>query len=85
MTGSIEWNGREIAFTPGETVAQALLRTGETAFGAGVCGQKLALMCGIGQCQSCLVEIVGRAPAEACLTPCRDGLVLRSIGGPVDE
>jgi predicted molibdopterin-dependent oxidoreductase YjgC len=85
MTPSIEWNGRKVPFAEGETVAQALQRAGVTVFGTVDHGQTLTLVCGIGQCQSCLVEIVGGPTAEACLTRCRDGLALRSIGGAQDD
>jgi predicted molibdopterin-dependent oxidoreductase YjgC len=85
MTAGILWNGRLLPFVEGETVAQALQRAGVTVFGVADHGQTLTPFCGIGQCQSCLVEIVGGPVAEACLTPCRDGMELRSIGGVRDE
>ena len=84
MSGTIIWNGKSIPFESGETVAQALMRVGVLRFGATGSGQQLGLFCGIGQCQPCLVEIIGGSPREACLTPCRDGLALRPIGGVCD-
>ncbi len=71
--GTILWQGRPIPFRAGETVASALLRAGVAQFGPAPTGQARAVFCGIGQCQGCLVQAGGRL-AEACLTPCRDGL-----------
>ena len=73
MTGHILWNGRAIAFWPGETIGTALLRAGVRDLGQTRTGQSRALFCGIGQCQGCLVRVAGRV-SEACLTPCRDGV-----------
>lgn len=71
---SILWNGRALPFTPGESVASALMRAGILSFGAAPTGLSRTVFCGIGQCQNCLVMIDGQL-REACLTPCRDGMV----------
>lgn len=76
MSGeTILWGARPIPFLPGESVASALTRAGIRQFSAGPAGIDRAVFCGIGQCQNCLVLIEGRS-AEACLTPCRDGLLV---------
>lgn len=82
MSGRIFWNGRELSFLSGETIAQALCRAGVANFGAGALGQPHSVFCGIGQCQNCLVDVVTAGPREACLTLCRDGLCVRSVGEP---
>lgn len=84
MSGTILWNGRAVPFCPGETVASALSRAGVARFGTAPTGQALALFCGIGQCQSCLVHDGSRL-TEACLLPCRDGLSLRDTAGPIHD
>jgi aerobic-type carbon monoxide dehydrogenase small subunit (CoxS/CutS family) len=75
MTGHFFWQGQPVPFRPGETLASALIRAGIVALGQTVTGQSRAVFCGIGQCQGCLVLVEG-VPREACLTPCRDGLVV---------
>jgi ferredoxin len=81
MSATFLWNGQRVAFQPGETVARALARAGVIAFGIGHTGAPLSVFCGIGQCQNCLVFVVGEGPREACLMPCRDGLELVSLSG----
>jgi predicted molibdopterin-dependent oxidoreductase YjgC len=81
MSGHIRWNGMDVPFTRGETVAQALNRAGIADFGAGALGQTQSVFCGIGQCQNCLVIIDGSGPREACLTLCQDGLVTYPMEG----
>jgi len=80
MTGHILWQGRTVPFRPGEPLASALLRAGVTVLGAGPAGQPRAVFCGIGQCQGCLVRVEGRL-REACLTPCREGLLVAPDDG----
>lgn len=76
MRGMIQWQGRKVAFRTGESVASALMRAGVVRLGASATGLERGVFCGIGQCQNCLVMLEGR-PVEACLTPCRDGMVLQ--------
>lgn len=76
MGGMILWQGRALAYRPGDTLATALARAGVVALGRGPGGAARGLFCGIGQCQSCLVLVAGR-PVEACLTPCVEGLEVR--------
>lgn len=75
---TILWQGRAIPFQAGEAVGSALARAGVTDFGAKATGGRHALFCGIGQCQNCLVRIEGRV-IEACLAPCRDGLIVDAM------
>lgn len=85
MTQTIKWNGRPIPFVEGQTVAQALLKAGILSYGTSSSGQAFSIFCGIGQCQSCLVEVEGKAVREACLLLCLNGLTLRAIGEFPDD
>lgn len=73
MGGMIHWQGQTVPFQAGETIASALARAGISRLGVSGAGQDRGVFCGIGQCQSCLVLLEGRA-VEACLTPCRNGM-----------
>ncbi len=83
MSGLIHWQGRALPFRPGETVGQALERAGVINFGSTPTGQSRAIFCGIGQCQGCLIRADGRM-TEACLLPCRDGMVVTPAEGGED-
>ncbi|MDA0567516.1 (2Fe-2S)-binding protein [Streptomonospora sp. S1-112] len=60
-------DGREVAVTPGETVAAVLLRQGRrswrTTRGA---GRPRGVFCGIGVCFDCLVVVNGVPDVRAC-------------------
>lgn len=81
MSGHILWQGRAVPFRTGESLGLALARAGVRALGPRPTGGEHALFCGIGQCQGCLVAVEGRV-AEACLTPCRDGLRVEPVEVP---
>jgi len=80
VSGVIHWHGKALPFRKGETVATVLLRAGVVDFGASATGQRCSIFCGIGQCQSCLVEVKSRGVAEACLLICEEGMHLSSVG-----
>lgn len=73
MSGRIFWRGQAVAFRTGDTLALALLRHGVLDLGPAPAGGHFKLLCGIGQCQACLVRHHGGGVREACLTPCADG------------
>ena len=83
MSGSVRIDGKSVSFADGETVAHALQRA---RTGGDIAGSARAsrVFCGIGQCQNCLVRIAGGGIAEACLTPCRDGMELHTIATEPD-
>jgi hypothetical protein len=83
MTQHIHWQNSAIPFQGGESVASALQRAGIHQLGRAPTGQTLAVFCGIGQCQGCLIKADGRV-TEACLLPCRDGLTLQPLDGGAD-
>jgi NADPH-dependent 2,4-dienoyl-CoA reductase/sulfur reductase-like enzyme len=67
---------REIAASPGETVAAALLAAGETTFRRTREDAPRGPFCGMGVCFDCLVTIDGET-ARACLVPAKPGAVVR--------
>lgn len=78
MTQCIVWNGQEIRFAYGDTVATALGKAGVVSFAQDKHPAK-SVFCGIGQCQSCLVLCKGHGIVEACLYPCSDGLQVQAL------
>jgi NADH dehydrogenase/NADH:ubiquinone oxidoreductase subunit G len=74
---TITFDGREIPFEPGQSVAAALIAAGirswrTTRRDAAARG----LFCGIGACYDCLVTINDTPAQRACLTPAREGDVI---------
>src|SRR5690606_33465940 len=75
----IEVDGAAVQAVAGETVATALLAAGRSAFAtSGKTGNPLAPWCLMGVCFGCLCEIDGRPQVQACLTPVRDGMIVRT-------
>ena len=75
---SFIWNGRDIPFREGESIAAALTAAGVLRLGQDATGSELRYFCGIGACQNCLVRI-DNALREACLTPAQIGLAVASM------
>ena len=74
---TITFEGREIPFEPGQSVAAALIAAGirswrTTRRDAAPRG----LFCGIGACYDCLVTINDTPAQRACLAPAREGDVI---------
>lgn len=74
---TITFEGREIPFEPGQSVAAALIAAGirswrTTRHDAAPRG----LFCGIGACYDCLVTINDTPAQRACLAPAHDGDVI---------
>jgi predicted molibdopterin-dependent oxidoreductase YjgC len=71
-------NGKRIPAFSGETVAAALWAAGIRAFRI---TKKLheprGPFCFIGRCTDCEVEIDGDPHVKACITPVRDGMVIK--------
>jgi glycine cleavage system aminomethyltransferase T len=65
--GRIVVDGRPIPYEPGDSVAVAILRTGEVPGRGGA-------LCLAGDCGNCLAEVDGSAYARTCLVPARPGL-----------
>ena len=69
----------------GEPLAAVLLRTAPfTARTTPISGAPRAPLCMMGVCFECLVEVDGQTSVRACVTPVREGLVVRrQTGRPV--
>ncbi|KRE14510.1 hypothetical protein ASE66_14165 [Bosea sp. Root483D1] len=75
---ALTFEGREIVFYPGDSLAAALLAAGIGALRQSpVDASPRAPYCMMGVCFECLVEIDGRQNQQACLTPAHDGMVVR--------
>ena len=85
--GSIRFEGREVAFGEGDTVASALFRHGVRTFSRSLkYHRRRGLYCGTGDCPNCLITVDGVPATRSCQTPCRDGLTAeREHGWPSTE
>lgn len=80
MTGPVTGGARfafddaEIATTPGQSIAAALIAAGHRSWrSTRVGGEPRGAFCGIGVCFDCLVTVNGRPNQRACLTEARQG------------
>lgn len=71
---TLSFDGREIPFRDGATIAAALLAAGELGLRHGRQGDRRGVFCGMGVCQECLVEVDGRPAQRACMTAARAGM-----------
>ncbi|WP_337104315.1 (2Fe-2S)-binding protein [Paenibacillus sp. YIM B09110] len=73
------FDGRSYAAREGESVAAALLASGvRTLRLHEEHGSPRGIYCNIGHCMECRVTISGISGVRACLTPVREGMVVRS-------
>ena len=77
--------GQPVRVAPGETAAAAalaggLVHTRETA----ISNSPRSPWCMMGVCFECLMEIDGEANRQACLTPVRDGMIIKRQYGAHD-
>ena len=76
-TVTLHVDGTSITAHAGETIAAALLAAGIKRLGESPrAGAPRGAFCYMGVCQECLVRIGGVA-TQACITPVRDGMVIR--------
>ncbi len=66
----------------GETIAGALLTSGQRAWRLTRHSQPRGLFCGIGVCFDCLVTVNGTPNVRACVTPVADGMVVKTGANP---
>lgn len=72
---SFDFDGTNIAFEPGDSVASALVAAGVNSWReTHVAREPRGIFCGIGVCYDCLVVADGRAGMRACLLQARDGM-----------
>lgn len=78
----IEFEGEHFRVPAGISVAAALLSFGHGAFRTSIVGSvPRAPYCMMGVCFECLVEIDGTPARQGCMTPVRDGMIIRRQSG----
>jgi D-hydroxyproline dehydrogenase subunit gamma len=78
----INFEGHTMTVPSGITVAAALLLSGVRTFRTTpVSDTPRAAYCLMGVCFECLVEIDGKPSRQSCLTPVREGMVIRRQHG----
>ena len=71
---SIEFEGREVAIQPGDTLASALYRDGVRVFSRSFKYHRpRGLYCMSGDCPNCLVTVDGEVNVRACMCAAKDG------------
>ncbi|MDX2315947.1 MAG: (2Fe-2S)-binding protein [Gammaproteobacteria bacterium] len=78
----VTFEGEELLAHPNDTVAAALLATGQWQFRTTpVSEAPRGPFCMMGVCFECLVEIDGVANRQACMTEVRDGMRINRQSG----
>ena len=87
MGGTFDFEGKQVAFDDGDTVASALYRDGVRTFTRSLkYHRRRGLYCGTGDCPNCLITVDGVPGVRSCVTPARDGVrVDRDQGWPSTE
>lgn len=76
---TIHVDGRPFTAYSGDSLATALIAGGLTAFARNAkTGALNSPACLIGICFGCLCEVDGRPGVQACLTPVREGMQVRT-------
>jgi predicted molibdopterin-dependent oxidoreductase YjgC len=82
-TVTITIDGAPLSVPAGETVAAALLASGDPRCRATpVSGAPRAPYCMMGVCFDCLMEIDGAASRQACLVTVREGMTIKRAARP---
>ncbi|WP_417804381.1 (2Fe-2S)-binding protein [Thalassospira lucentensis] len=80
---SFQFEGKHLSGRTGDTIAAALLLSGETTLRESyVTRSPRAPFCMIGNCFECLVEVDGVDGVQACLTPLLEGMQIRRSSAP---
>lgn len=78
---TFSWNGESIRAYPGESIAGALMASGRRTLRYGIHSKdNRGMLCGIGECYECRVEVNGILHQRACVTPVQPGMVVRTMG-----
>jgi predicted molibdopterin-dependent oxidoreductase YjgC len=67
-------DGDEVAASPRQSIAAALLTEGRSVLRHGPAGGPRGLYCGIGACFECRVHVEGRGVVLSCVTPVEAGM-----------
>ncbi len=79
---TFSFDGRPIAFRPGQSVGSALTAAGVRSWRTTrVEGRPRGLFCGIGVCFDCLIVVDGSPNERACLLPAAAGMRVESQEG----
>jgi aerobic-type carbon monoxide dehydrogenase small subunit (CoxS/CutS family) len=73
---TITVDGAAVQAYLGETIAGALLASGQRAWRRTSQGKPRGLFCGMGICFDCTVTVDGVPNVRACLTPVAEGMVV---------
>lgn len=74
MSDVLTFDGAELPFSPGDTVAAVLINAGILSWRTTrINGKRRGLFCGIGVCFDCLVTINGTSSVRACVTEAQAG------------
>lgn len=71
---SLEFEGRELKASQGDTIASALAAAGLWTHEQSHDGEAQTYFCGMGACHQCVVVVAGRGKVRACLTPVEVGM-----------
>ncbi|XBS67927.1 (2Fe-2S)-binding protein [Acerihabitans sp. KWT182] len=84
IAGLLHFEGRDIPFHAGDTLATALLAAGINAFRrTALSGEQRGPYCLMGVCFECLLCVDGIDNLRACVTPARNGMkIQRQQGAP---
>ena len=85
--GLFDFEGRQVPFEQGDTIASALFRAGVRTFTRSLkYHRRRGLYCLSGDCPNCLCNVDGEPGVRSCSTPARDGVkVERETGWPGTE
>lgn len=80
------FDGRPVAFVPGQTVGAALVADGVLSWRTTrQHSRPRGIFCGIGVCFDCLITVAGQPNQRACLVLASDGLVVSTQEGTGHE
>ena len=81
-TVTINFDGMDITAFEGEMIAAALLAAGIKVLRiTAKHSQPRGIFCAIGCCTDCVMEVDGRSNVRTCVTPVRQGMIVRSQRG----
>lgn len=76
-----DFEGRRIPAREGQSVAAALMAAGQRCLRIDEAGNPKGAVCGIGVCWECRCSIDGVPDVRACMTPAKEGMVVRRQRG----
>jgi len=79
---TIQVDGKQISAVEGEPIAAALLAAGIKKFRETPKKHKpRGIFCAIGRCTDCIMTVDGIPNVRTCVTPVRDGMVIKTQKG----